>query len=112
MGRGYMYDPDTYKTYPFHRMVYRWEELSDVDCYSSTIDHFTRTVTVECDNINEVVEMVLGAVRLVRKNVSIDVACTEMGIRQPTEEELRFIKDLTDYDDDEVKEIIEEVISD
>jgi hypothetical protein len=107
-----MYDPDTYKTYPFHRLVHRWEELSDVDCYSSNIDHFTRTVTVECDNIKEIVEMVSDAVRLVRLNVGVDVACTEVGIRQPTEEELRFIKDLTDYDEAEVKEIIEEVISD
>ena len=107
-----MYDPDTYKTYPFHRLVHRWEELSDVDCSSSSIDHFTRTVTVECNNIQEIVEMISDAVRLVRLNVGVDVACTEVGIRQPTEEELRFIKDLTDYDDDEVKEIIEEVISD
>jgi hypothetical protein len=106
-----MYDPDTYKTYPFNRLVYRWEELADVDCYSSSIDHFTKTVTVEADNIDHVVELVCDAVRLVRLNIDPKVACAEVGIRQPEEEELRFLVDLADYDESEVEEIVREVVS-
>ena len=105
-----MYDFDTYKTYPFARLVEHWTELGDVDCYSSTIDHFTKTVDVDMDNVDDVIVLITDAIKLVRLNIAPDVACAELGIRNPTEEELRFLVEVAECDDSELDDIIREAI--